>query len=165
MTKNLMRGTAALAFAALPLLATSQSGYAADHAPEHASAAGPRADFDIRSALHDKCLATNGDNVEVQTCRGTGNQLWFWEGGKLRNRAELHCLDVRNGEIDAPAQAVGDCHGLANQQWKLEGSWLRSGVNRQCLSIQENGDPSEHAGINVRDCANVAWQFWKMPPE
>ncbi|MFJ2768798.1 RICIN domain-containing protein [Streptomyces sp. NPDC087300] len=158
MTKNLMRGMAALVFAALPLLATTQSGYAAEHAP----ALSARDTFDIRSGLHDKCLATNGDNVEVQTCRGTGNQLWFWEDGKLRNLAELHCLDVRNGEIDAAVQAVGDCHGLPNQQWKQDGSWLRTDVNRQCLSIQGRGDSSEHAGVNVRDCENAAWQFWKL---
>ncbi|MFE6845410.1 RICIN domain-containing protein [Streptomyces sp. NPDC057686] len=79
----------------------------------------------------------------------------------MRNLAELHCLDVRNGELDAAAQAVGDCHGLANQRWTRDGQWLRTEVNSQCLSIQNNGDPSEHAGINVRNCGNVAWQFWK----
>lgn len=110
-----MRGTAALALAALPLLATSQSGYAAAAGPTATVAA----DFEIHSGPHGKCLATNGDDVEVQNFRGTGNQLWFWQGRTLRNRAELHCLDVRNGEVDAPAQAVGDCHGQANQRWDV----------------------------------------------
>ncbi|MEV0320943.1 RICIN domain-containing protein [Streptomyces sp. NPDC050658] len=154
MNKNLVRGLTASVFAVLPLLlATSPSG--------HAAAA---ADFEIHSGLHGKCLASNGDNVEMQTCRGTGNQLWFWQGNTLRNRAELHCLDVRNGEVDAAVQVVGDCHGQANQRWDVANSRLVTQVNNQCLSIQENGDPSEHAGVNVRDCEDVAWQRWDAPP-
>nr|WSW41759.1 RICIN domain-containing protein [Streptomyces sp. NBC_01001] len=139
--------------AALPVLAMAPTA--------HAAGSAARETFEFHSLLNDKCLATNGDNVEVQTCHGTGNQLWFWEGKVLRNLAELHCLDVRSGELDAAAQAVGDCHGPANQRWTREGQWLRTEVNNQCLSIQNYGDPSEHAGINVRNCGNVAWQFWK----
>lgn len=60
--------------------------------------------IEIRSDMQDKCLATNGDNVEMQTCGRRGNQLWFWNGRTLVNAAENHCLDVRNGEINAPAQ-------------------------------------------------------------
>jgi hypothetical protein len=119
--------------------------------------------FQITPSMNGKCLASNGDNVEVQTCRGTGNQFWYWEGRKLVNVAELHCLDVRNGEVNAPVQVVGDCHGLANQRWSKEGSWLRTDVNSQCLSIQNNGDPSEHAGINIRNCGANDWQFWNLP--
>ncbi|SEQ68609.1 Ricin-type beta-trefoil lectin domain-containing protein [Streptomyces sp. yr375] len=154
MIKNLTRGLTALTMTALTTLPVLGA------AP---SAAVPPS-FQIMTALNSKCLASNGDNVEVQTCnRGTGNQLWFWEAGKLVNVAEFHCLDVRNGELNAPAQVVGDCHGLANQRWKKEGEWLRTEVNNQCLSIQNNGDPSEHAGINLRNCGPNAWQFWRLP--
>ncbi|MET9297125.1 ricin-type beta-trefoil lectin domain protein [Streptomyces sp. NPDC003077] len=122
--------------------------------------------FAITSDMHGKCLATNGDNVEMQTCRGTGNQLWFREGDKLVNRAERHCLDVRNGELDAPAQAVGDCHGLANQRWNWglpDDHRIITQVNNQCLSIQNEGEGRDGAGINLRDCRpgfGVAWQKW-----
>ncbi|MET9961790.1 ricin-type beta-trefoil lectin domain protein [Streptomyces sp. NPDC006326] len=149
MIKHLLRGLPALALAVLPLLTTAP--------PAHAATT-----FEIVTALNAKCLASNGDNVEVQTCRGTGNQLWYWDGNKLRNLAELHCLDVRNGEVDAAAQVVGDCHGLPNQRWRTEGEWLRTEVNNQCLSIQNNGDPSEHAGVNVRNCGPFAWQYWRL---
>lgn len=165
MIKNLVRGLPALALTALPLLASVPPVHAAARAPLVPSAPVAKAAefFQISTALNAKCLASNGDNVEVQTCRGTGNQLWYWEGGKLRNVAELHCLDVRNGELNAAVQVVGDCHGLANQRWRKEGDWLRTEVNNQCLSIQNNGDPNEHAGINVRNCGPNAWQYWRMP--
>ncbi|MEU5806531.1 ricin-type beta-trefoil lectin domain protein [Streptomyces sp. NPDC047718] len=149
MIKNLLRGLPALVLAGLPLLVTAPPAHAANT-------------FRIVTALNAKCLASNGDNVEVQTCRGTGNQLWYWDAGKLRNLAELHCLDVRNGEVDAAAQAVGDCHGLPNQQWRTDGAWLRTQVNNQCLSIQDSGDPNEHAGVNLRNCGPYAWQHWRF---
>lgn len=40
---------------------------------------------------------------------------------------------------------------------------MRTEVNNQCLSIQNNGDPSERAKINVRNCGPNAWQFWRLP--
>ncbi|MFD4502408.1 RICIN domain-containing protein [Streptomyces sp. NPDC058457] len=120
--------------------------------------------FQITTHLNGKCLASNGDNVEVQTCNaGTGNQLWYRSGKKLVNGAEQHCLDVRNGEVNAAAQVVGDCHGLANQRWYKDGNRLRTEVDNQCLSIQNSGDPSEHAGINLRNCDPYAWQYWNLP--
>jgi len=159
MIKNLERGITALALTALPLLATTP--------PADATAPTARIPqyFQITSSMNGKCLASNGDNVEVQSCNeGTGNQLWYWRSGKvLVNGAEKHCLDVRNGEVNAPAQVVGDCHGQANQRWYKEGNWLRTEVNYQCLSIQNHGDPSEHAGINLRDCGRNPWQFWNLP--
>ncbi|MFF5305851.1 RICIN domain-containing protein [Streptomyces sp. NPDC013161] len=156
MIKHLERVVTALALTALPLLAGT--------APVEASAGVPQY-FQITTHLNGKCLATNGDNVEVQRCNdGTGNQLWYWRNGKvLVNGAEQHCLDVKNGEVDAAAQAVGDCHGLANQRWRKDGNWLRTEVNNQCLSIQNNGDQSEHAGINVRNCGSNTWQWWNIP--
>ncbi|WP_159046093.1 RICIN domain-containing protein [Streptomyces sp. WM6372] len=163
MIKNLMRALPALALTALPLLTAAPSSQAAGGSHSPLPAVSRAGDFEIRSGLHGKCLASNEDNVEVQNCRGTGSQLWFWQGRTLRNRAELHCLDVRNGEPDAPAQVVGDCHGQANQRWDVANSHLITQVNGQCLSIQNNGDPSEHAGINVRNCAEVAWQRWDVP--
>ncbi|MCP2259821.1 Ricin-type beta-trefoil lectin domain-containing protein [Streptoalloteichus tenebrarius] len=116
--------------------------------------------FEIRSDLHHKCLTTNGDNVEMRTCDGTGRQLWTWDGRKLRNLAARHCLDVRHGEINAPAQAVGDCHGNANQRWYFVNRELHTDVNGQVLSIQNHGDPWDGAGINMRDHVNGAWQHW-----
>ncbi|MEU1406360.1 RICIN domain-containing protein [Streptomyces sp. NPDC005728] len=161
MIKHMERGITALALASLPLLATSLPVQAA------ASAARIPQYFQITSAMNGKCLASNGDNVEVQSCNGNGSQLWYWEGKKLVNGAEKHCLDVRNGEVNAPAQVVGDCHGLANQRWnkdaRTDTARLVTEVNNQCLSIQNSGDPSEHAGINVRNCGNNTWQYWTLP--
>ncbi|MFJ3926269.1 RICIN domain-containing protein [Streptomyces sp. NPDC090022] len=118
--KNWMRAPPALTLTVLPLLTAARASPAANSGPSFPPTALSRAgDFEIHSGLHGKCLASNGDNVEVQACRGTGNQLWCWHGRTLRNRAELHCLDVRNGEPNAPAQAVGDCHGQANQRWDV----------------------------------------------
>ncbi|MER7838237.1 RICIN domain-containing protein [Streptomyces sp. NPDC096040] len=159
MIKPLERGLTALALTALPLLFSTL--------PIHMGAPSVTAVpqyFQITTQLNGKCLATNGDNVEVQTCNdGTGNQLWYWAGKKLVNGAEQHCLDVRNGEVNAAAQVVGDCHGLADQRWYKDGSWLRTDVNNQCLSIQNNGDQREHAGINLRNCGSNTWQWWTLP--
>ncbi|MFK0158291.1 RICIN domain-containing protein [Streptomyces sp. NPDC090499] len=154
MIKHLERGIAVLALTAVPLLVSALP-VQATAVPQY---------FQITTHLNGKCLASNGDNVEVQTCNaGTGNQLWYWSGKKLVNGAEQHCLDVRNGEVNAAAQVVGDCHGLANQRWYKDGNWLRTEVNNQCLSIQNSGDPSEHAGINLRNCGPYAWQYWNLP--
>ncbi|WP_217552301.1 RICIN domain-containing protein [Streptomyces sp. GbtcB6] len=154
MIKHLEHGLTALALTAVPLLVTALP-VQATAVPQY---------FQISTHLNGKCLASNGDNVEVQTCNaGTGNQLWYWSGRKLVNSAEQHCLDVKNGEVNAAAQVVGDCHGLANQRWYKDGNWLRTEVNNQCLSIQNSGDPSEHAGINLRNCGPYAWQYWNLP--
>ncbi|MFD4598332.1 RICIN domain-containing protein [Streptomyces sp. NPDC058464] len=100
-------------------------------------------------------------------CRGTSRSprtsTANRSGKKLVNGAEQHCLDVRNGEVNAAAQVVGDCHGLANQRWYKDGNWLRTEVDNQCLSIQNSGDPSEHAGVNLRNCGPYAWQYWNLP--
>ncbi|MEU1108188.1 RICIN domain-containing protein [Streptomyces sp. NPDC005866] len=159
MIKHMGRGLTGIALTALPLLVTAPAGHAAVPA-----APAPEA-FKITTQLNGKCLAANGDNVEVQACsaRPVGNQLWYWEDKKLVNRAESHCLDVRNGELNAPAQLVGDCHGLADQRWVKDGGWLRTDVSNQCLSIQNNGDQREHAGINLRDCGSNTWQWWTLP--
>ncbi|MFI9307355.1 RICIN domain-containing protein [Streptomyces triculaminicus] len=129
-----------------------------------AAGASARDFIEIRSDMHDKCLATNGDNVEMQTCGRRGNQLWFWNGRTLVNAAENHCLDVRNGEINAPAQAVGDCHGNANQRWthNVNTRELVPDVNPQCLSIQNNGERRDGAGINMRQCTRANWQTWHI---
>ncbi|WP_329381341.1 RICIN domain-containing protein [Streptomyces sp. NBC_01351] len=133
-------------------------------APGLASPAGAADFFEIHTDLDGRCLTSNGDNVEVRNCAGgVGSQLWFWEGRKLRNLAERHCLDVRNGELNAAAQVVGDCHGQANQRWDVVGRQLATQVNNQCLSIQNAGDPSQGAGINVRNCTGAAWQRWDVP--
>ncbi|SHG80734.1 RICIN domain-containing protein [Streptoalloteichus hindustanus] len=116
--------------------------------------------FEIRSDLHNKCLTTNGDNVEMRTCDGTGRQVWFWDGPKLRNLAERHCLDVKHGQINAAVQAVGDCHGNANQRWSFQGRRIHTDVNGQVLSIQNNGDTRDGAGINMRNYVGGAWQHW-----
>ncbi|MBP2478347.1 hypothetical protein JOF53_007219 [Crossiella equi] len=144
----LATGIAASAlFTAMPAAAAEQAGI-----------------FTIRSNMHGKCLAANGENVEVQSCAGgfAGNQLWRWDGRKLRNLDRAKCLDVKHGEINAPVQLVGDCHGNANQRWLFDGALLRTDVNGQVLSIQGNGDPSEHAGINMRNpgVGNL-WQQWR----
>ncbi|MFD7975416.1 RICIN domain-containing protein [Streptomyces sp. NPDC059071] len=131
--------------------------------PGMASPAGAADYFEIRTDQDGRCLTSNGDNVEVRSCAGVGSQLWFWEGHKLRNLAERHCLDVRNGELNAPAQVVGDCHGQANQRWDVVNRQLVTQVNNQCLSIQYAGDPSQGAGINLRNCTGAAWQRWDVP--
>lgn len=110
-----------------------------------AGPAAARTTFEIRSDMHDKCLSSNGDNAEMQTCNDNG-----------------HCLDVRNGEPDAPAQVVGDCHGNANQRWNhdIASRELVSDENPQCLSIQNNGERRDGAGINMRNCRHADWQMW-----
>ncbi|MEU3482034.1 ricin-type beta-trefoil lectin domain protein [Streptomyces sp. NPDC033753] len=133
-------------------------------APGMASPAGAADFFEIHTDLDGRCLTSNGDNVEVRNCAGrVGSQLWFREGHKLRNLAARHCLDVRNGELNAPAQAVGDYHGQANQRWDVVGRQLVTQVNNQCLSIQNAGDPGQGAGINLRNCTGAAWQRCDAP--
>ncbi|MEU9452952.1 RICIN domain-containing protein [Streptomyces sp. NPDC048277] len=154
MTKHLERGLTALALTALPLLATAP--------PVHAAAV-PRY-FQIGSQLNGKCLASDGDDVEVRTCgAGASDQLWYWSDKKLVNAAEEHCLDVRKGKADAAAQVFADCHGRANQRWYKEGSWLRTEATGQCLSIQNKGDEREHAGLDLRACGTHTWQWWSLP--
>ncbi|GGR32819.1 RICIN domain-containing protein [Streptomyces netropsis] len=152
MRRRLTALALALGTAALPLTTTTS--------------ASARDFIEIRSDMHDKCLSSNGDNVEMQTCRQHGNQFWFWDGRKLVNAAENHCLDVRNGEINAPAQAVGDCHGNANQRWSHNPNTreLISDVNPQCLSIQNEGERRDGAGINMRNCTRANWQTWRITP-
>ncbi|SNX62810.1 ricin-type beta-trefoil lectin protein [Streptomyces sp. TLI_55] len=150
MIKHLKYGLAALALAVVPVIANAPASHAADT-------------FRILSRFSDRCLTANGDNVEVAACssRPISSQDWYWEGAKLVNYAEGKCLDVRNGELDAPAQLVGDCHGQANQRWSWYGEQLRTDVNYQCLSIQDRGSWDPHAGVNLRNCEDTAtWQRW-----
>jgi len=163
MIKHLKYGLTALALTVLPVLANAPASHATTASSGSSAARAAVTTFRVVSRFSNRCLTANGDNVEVAECgsRPVAGQDWYWEGTKLVNYAEAKCLDVRNGELDAPAQLVGDCHGQANQRWQWHGEQLRTDVNYQCLSIQNRGDWSAHAGINLRNCEDTAtWQRW-----
>ncbi|WIN00324.1 RICIN domain-containing protein [Actinoplanes oblitus] len=97
--------------------------------------------YTVHSGFNGRCLDFDNANlgnkarVQLRSCNGKPQQLWYWSGTNLVNAYHSKCLDAPREFIwDRGAQLqMYDCLGWENAQWRREGSTLRNGYNGWCM--------------------------------
>lgn len=85
--------------------------------------------FQLHNSYNGKCVDAdknmvthNGTRLQLWDCHSGFNQLWYSEGGTIRNLASGRCLDAdtQTSEMNGTRVRLWDCSGTVQQQWRFE---------------------------------------------
>ncbi|MFC4590023.1 ThuA domain-containing protein [Sphaerisporangium corydalis] len=118
--------------------------------------------------LAGKCLdvagaaTTDGTQVQLYGCNGTGAQTWTVTGQVLKALGK--CLDVAGGATaNGTKVQIWTCNGSAAQNWAAQSDGtLRNPQSGRCLDVT-GASTADATPVAIRDCGTGAGQKWTLP--
>jgi glucosylceramidase len=106
--------------------------------------------------------ATNGTQVQLFTCNGSGAQQWtVGTDGTLRALGK--CLDVSGAATaNGTKVQIWDCNGTAAQSWSYTGGQLVNTNSGRCLDAT-GVSSADGTPLQIWDCGGGANQKWTLP--
>jgi hypothetical protein len=106
--------------------------------------------------------ASNGNQLDLFDCNGTGAQAWTYVNGTVQALGK--CLDVRGASTDdrTPVQ-VFDCNGTAAQQWTYDPQTGELKTLGKCLDAS-GGGTGNGTPLILYTCKNSSNQQWRVAP-
>lgn len=143
-----------------------------------ATVASMRADYHaaagtVRLALGGKCLddansrTTNGNKIQIFTCRGASQTWAFDPGGNPGGTGTLtihgKCLDISHaGTANGSKLDLWNCTGGANQRWFLDGfGVLVNPVSGRCLD-DPGGSTRNGTQVDIWTCIGSINETWTL---
>jgi hypothetical protein len=128
----------------------------------------------VRLALGGKCLddansrTTNGNKIQIFTCRGASQTWAFDPGGNPGGTGTLNiygkCLDIAHaGTANGSKLDLWTCTGGANQRWFLDGfGVLVNPASGRCLDDPGNSTKNG-TQVDISACTGASNQSWTLP--
>ncbi len=110
---------------------------------------------DVRNASR-----TNGTQVQLFSCNGTGAQAWTYVGRQLQVFGSK-CLEAAAGAAKGTFNAIiDDCASTnPNQQWTVNGNTVALAGANLCLDLPA-GNTANGIGLDIVRCAVSGNQAW-----
>ncbi len=119
------------------------------------------------SGERELCLQTakpvkNGNAVEMDSCGGEQNQVWYWNAkGQVTDESKKLCLDIEKDADDSPltvatCRSMDDLTNVDSQRWLADTNGRVANDLGRCIDFADGKTEGKNATVIIGQCKDSA---------